>query len=304
MSIKSCVNQKIDILQRHPNVNSKGVAIISNKQTTKWKEATVNIIVQGRAILVSIPWKENNQLHILAIYAPNNPRDNANFWHEINEKWTNEGYDKPDLMLGDFNIVEESLDRLPPHPDQADQTDALQNLKPIYVSNAILDVSCDWKIQSAPLNTDHRMISVKVLDPEAPYVGKGRWTIPLFILKDRKIMDTIKNLGIALNENIERTRHNRTNERNAQMLFDKFKNDVIKITRNHARTTVPKIKKSIEKLEQDLANTLNDERYNKGPGETESGSSVHPATKSDPGKWLRLQEIIMKIYKRKALARI
>ncbi|KAF8897703.1 Endonuclease/exonuclease/phosphatase, partial [Infundibulicybe gibba] len=260
------------------NMNAKGVAIVLNKQSTRWREATSKVIVQGRALLVTVPQRENNHIRILAIYAPNNPRDNALFWEEINERWTSEGMEKPDLMLGDFNMVEESLDRLPPHPDHMNQMEALHNLKSvfnmidgwrrenphtlgytyrqtnsgiqsridrIYVSNAVQDVSCEWKIQSAPLNTDHRMVSMKILDPGAPYIGKGRWTIPLFVLKDKKILQTMVELGTELMDNIERAKYNRTDVRNAQTLFKTFKDEIVKVARAHAREAIPKIKKGI-----------------------------------------------------------
>ncbi|KAF8868989.1 Endonuclease/exonuclease/phosphatase, partial [Infundibulicybe gibba] len=267
------------------NVNMKGVAVILNKHSTKWREATSRVIIQGRALLVTVPRNCNTLIRILAIYAPNAPRENANFWEEVSEVWANEQLEKPDLMLGDFNMVEESLDRLPPHPDHNNQTETLHDLKSsfdlvdgwrrenphtlgytyqqansgiqsridhIYISNALLNTSCEWKMQSAPLNTDHRMISMRILDPETPYIGKGRWSIPLFILKDKEILQTIISLGLKVVEDIEMTRYNRTDENNAQVIFKKFKSEIVKITRAHARKTIPKIKKRIEKLELDL----------------------------------------------------
>ncbi|KAF8867642.1 Endonuclease/exonuclease/phosphatase, partial [Infundibulicybe gibba] len=273
------------------NVNTKGVAIILNKQSTKWREASSLDLIPGRALMVTLPWN-GNQLKILAIYAPNNPRENADLWPEIQGKLEEYNHGKPDIMLGDFNMVEESLDRLPPHADSSRQTESLQELKQslghidgwrrenphrlgytyrqgntgiqsridrIYITNTLLYRSCEWNIQAAPLNTDHRMATMKILDLDTPYVGRGRWSIPLFIIKDKEIINQIAEKGIKLADKIERIKYSRTAHQNPQTLFKTFKDEIVVLTRKHARSAIPKIKKSIDKLEEDLDQTLNEE---------------------------------------------
>ena len=109
--------------------NSKGVAIILNKQLTKWKEATACEIFPGRALLLTLPWRNDSIINILAIYAPNAANKNQNFWEALDQKWVQENLPLPDIMLGDFNLVEESIDRLPVHRDAPNAIQSLVKFK-------------------------------------------------------------------------------------------------------------------------------------------------------------------------------
>ena len=111
----------------HPN--SKGVAIILNKQLTKWKEATTREIFPGRALLLTIPWRNNSVINVLAIYAPNPTNENQLFWETLDQKWLDENLPLPDVMLGDFNLVEEPIDRLPVHGDAPSAIQSLNKFK-------------------------------------------------------------------------------------------------------------------------------------------------------------------------------
>ena len=109
--------------------NAKGVAIILNKEITNTQNVVTTEIIPGRALLVQIPWHTNLIIKILAVYAPNTVAENEAFWNAILEKWQRDHIPKPDLMIGDYNLVESSIDRLPCHTDNALPVMALQNLK-------------------------------------------------------------------------------------------------------------------------------------------------------------------------------
>lgn len=109
--------------------NKMGVALILNKRTTRWKEASVEIIIIGRAMIVDIPWSQETTVTCLVVYAPNPHRKNKEFWERIEELWKKEKWGKPTCMLGDFNIVEDSADRLPPHQDPLGTVNSLSSLK-------------------------------------------------------------------------------------------------------------------------------------------------------------------------------
>ncbi|KIM39174.1 hypothetical protein M413DRAFT_29721 [Hebeloma cylindrosporum] len=79
-----------------------------------------------------MPWQGDSVINILAIYAPNTPQENAAFWSELSDKWEPGGLPIPDVMLGDFNMVEEAIDRLPPHRDNAQATSKLTNFKQMH----------------------------------------------------------------------------------------------------------------------------------------------------------------------------
>ena len=93
---------------------------------------------------------------------------------------------RPNIMLGDFNLVEDGLDRLPCHLDDPNVVAALRNLKAnldlvngwrctnpdkraythlhapnvsqghidrIYISNKLLRLAAEWQITSPPVET-------------------------------------------------------------------------------------------------------------------------------------------------------
>jgi hypothetical protein len=121
-------------------------------------------------------------------------------------------------------MVEDGLDRLPHHRDPPNVTTAMLELKSALnlqdgwrqtypdtkaytflqkatnvqsridrnlVSAAVLHNSSDWEIEAPGIHTDHQLVSFKYSDPRMPFIGKGRWILPLHLLKDRKIMDRI-----------------------------------------------------------------------------------------------------------------
>jgi exonuclease III len=107
------------------NMNAAGIVFAINKQLTLWKEAEVFEIIPGRAITLKTKLQSGRILHILNVYAPNAPSQNANFWTQLTQIWTSQNLPKLDIMLGDFNIVECSTDHLPMHPDNRPATEAL-----------------------------------------------------------------------------------------------------------------------------------------------------------------------------------
>ncbi|KIN93066.1 hypothetical protein M404DRAFT_36430 [Pisolithus tinctorius Marx 270] len=66
---------------------ARGVAIALNKCLVKMHE---------------------EKLNILNIYAPNDPSENQWFWETIHDNIIN--LPQPDMLLGNFNIVEDSID--------------------------------------------------------------------------------------------------------------------------------------------------------------------------------------------------
>lgn len=128
------------------------------------------------------------------------------------------------MLLEDFNLIEEDMDRNPPHrdngravkeffamrakfrlidgwrgtyPDKCSYTFEQENscgdgtsksrINRIYVFGRINETASDWEILKTPISSDHKLVSVKVVDRNIPHIGPGRWVIPLFIMKDRDL---------------------------------------------------------------------------------------------------------------------
>ena len=265
--------------------NAAGVAIIINKGLLDASEIKCTTLIPGRAILAEIPWHAGSQIKVLNVYAPNDVGENEILWERLNEITSDNPSLKPDIMLGDFNLVEDSLDRLPCHPDNPNAVAALGVLKGnldlvdgwrrtfpdrrdyshhhvpnasqgridrIYVTSALLSPACDWKIDSTTIETDHWLVSVKVSSPEAPLIGKGRWQIPTYLLDNEDIMKRINDLGKRTQDDIERVKSRRSDRESPQTIFSEFKRNVTALCRQQAKKIHPTILNKVKILKTRL----------------------------------------------------
>ncbi|EED81144.1 predicted protein [Postia placenta Mad-698-R] len=248
-------------------------------------------IIPGRAILLTLPWHNDKVVTILNIYAPNNPKDNTDSWRSLKTTWEETSPPKPNLLLGDFNLVKDALDRLLSHRDNKDAITMLQDfcksinltdgwcttyptdrrysllhkqsgsqshIDRIYATPQVNETALSWDIMDSLVNTDHKMVTTTIIDQETPYIGKGRWTMPLFLLGCHSFIDEITEKGIELEQNIKKCEHSRTNETNLQTLFKAFKNEIMQIAKVKARTMTCKLDRDIGALQNDLQKALED----------------------------------------------
>ncbi|KAJ3714178.1 hypothetical protein C8R42DRAFT_591588, partial [Lentinula raphanica] len=278
--------------------NAAGTAIVLNRKLTNCTGNQTYEVVAGHALLLETTYHNNQQLSILAIYAPNSDiAANTLFWNNVRaffERHPN--IRKPDLMLGDFNMVEEALDRLPPHPDATSSTEALDDLKVslqledgwrntfpnrleytysqnragaeprhsrldrIYVKSSLTDRTYDWRIEEPVIKTDHMMVSTCYTSTEAPEIGRGRWIMPSYLLYDKEIKHFIHSEGTRLNNDMIalETLGNRDEHSNAQTLWADFKNRLTTVARQRAKIVVPKIEKAIASTQAKINTICND----------------------------------------------
>ncbi|KAF4616860.1 hypothetical protein D9613_008212 [Agrocybe pediades] len=268
--------------ERQPN--SKGVALVLNKQKVKWETTKVTELIPGRALLVQTQWMNSSLVCVLAVYAPNGHQDNGDFWETLRRKFaTNALLPKPDIVLGDFNFVEDSIDRLPAHPDPLHPVESFERLKSalsvsdgwrtqnpsgsvytytqastignapasrsridrIYVNQKFFHSSRKWRVDVTPIQTDHKMVSVEIADPEAPFIGRGRWKMPLFtMIENKSIIRRIEQMGIRLQEQIANAPQDSPWE--PQHLYATFKKDVQTFVRGWLKETIPRLDHQIQ----------------------------------------------------------
>jgi exonuclease III len=111
------------------NPRAAGVAFVINKDISIHQGIVTHELVPGCALLISIPWHSNLLLTILNIYAPNTPSENKKFWQGLSNSLDSQLVPYPDILMGDFNMVEDTIDCLPSHNDNANACNALSDLK-------------------------------------------------------------------------------------------------------------------------------------------------------------------------------
>ncbi|PPR04574.1 hypothetical protein CVT24_012027 [Panaeolus cyanescens] len=309
-------NQKIiELHTRYPRLhiinssdeerpNARGVAIILNKHRTRWRESNTTEIIPGQAITMTLPWKQNESLNILAIYAPNSDGEQTKFWGNLYAKYQeNPHLPRPDIMLGDFNLVEDAMDRNPPHRDPEPVVNIFQNFKlehnlqdawrneypddleftymqfqnttrksqsrldRIYVKGDIMGMCYDWHNKHSGIRSDHKLISMKLEDPLAPYIGKGRWAMPHFVIQNKSLMNEIKEIGrkylTEMKTTVSTRNQDQAQRKNPQEIHEEFKQTIQDKVRTYTRTAVPKLEKLIERKTRELSEILRQAKHEK-----------------------------------------
>lgn len=237
-----------------------GVAIILNKRTTKWQQANAETVVRGRAMLVSIPWSQEMRVTCLAVYALNQPRQNKEFWKELERRWKAKRWEKPTCVLGDFNVIKDSADWLPPHNDPPNTVRALTSLKThlevidgwrretpekidhtfrtknsttqswidwIYINEGLLKYTHNWKIEQTGIQTDHLLAHMSLINPWTPHQGAGRYTMPFYLLEHKSLMTKIHEHAKKYYKEMQVAETVRTHENNPQIVHKKMKEEML-----------------------------------------------------------------------------
>ena len=90
---------------------------------------TATMLIPGRAILAPIPWQDRQNINLLAIYTPNVLKEIREFWKTITEKINTTPTLQPDIVLGNFNQVEDAIDRIPCRLDDLPMTEKLREFR-------------------------------------------------------------------------------------------------------------------------------------------------------------------------------
>ncbi|KAJ7832269.1 hypothetical protein B0H13DRAFT_2429975, partial [Mycena leptocephala] len=119
----------------------------------------------------------------------------------------------------------------------------------IVVSPTLLKNCRGWGISDAAGGlTDHRMVSVTISAPNAPYIGKGRWTMPQFLFHDKDLMKYAVDEACKLEDSMTETRSDTSN---AQTRFKTYKDQVIEFAKEGAKVSVGATEKKKRKLQDE-----------------------------------------------------
>ena len=265
-----------------------GVAFIINKKCLAPKQWSAHELIPGRALFLKIKWHESESTSLVNIYVPTHKPRHLAFWTKICDEHTAQNLMLPDFMLGNFNMIEDPIDRAPAHPDDHTTAAALRDLQIawglqdawqllylhdlaytyctmagdqqtqlrldcIYIKNTLVPLTFNWKIEQAPVPTDHWLVKVKYTPADASFIGKRWWTWPLHMLDNDQLLEAVSEWGIKLQEDLNHLRSHNTERTtsNPQLLWKDFKKDISMIAKKHTCNSYHKLGSHINHLEKD-----------------------------------------------------
>jgi exonuclease III len=291
--VRECFNKNLEIItSEDPEdpTGRAGVAFVINKTVLNPKEVTTQELHPGRALLLKIKWLEACETSLLNVYVPTNRTEQQPFWEGVEANRNSKRLARPEIVLGDFNVTEDKIDRAPTRLDSKAATEALRQIRlkweiqdawrhmhpndrsftyrsntgqhqtksrldRIYVARNLQQHTFSWRIEASQVPTDHWLVQMKYAPHDAPHIGKGRWTWPLAILEDPKTIDKVVTRGIQLQNDMSDLKDlnldRETN--NPQMLWETFKDEIKKIAKSQNKKAYHKMTSKIRNLEKDRA---------------------------------------------------
>lgn len=127
-----------------------------------------------------------------------------------------------------------------------------------YIDEAESEVlTSNWDALPLGGSTDYLLVTASIVHRKMPYIGPGRWTMPLFLTEDEDFLKKANSLGKKLEKSITAMRQRgRTNTVNPQAMFKSFKDELTKAARQRAKIAIPTIVKKIRETEEHLEKIL------------------------------------------------
>ena len=92
----------------------------------KWNKNKTYELIKGKAIAMKLTWKNDEETMLVNVYPQQERRDHQGFWEKVSTELSKHDMPRPDFVLGDFNVTEESIDRFPPKLDNEGTAKALR----------------------------------------------------------------------------------------------------------------------------------------------------------------------------------
>ena len=272
---------KIEIISNGISKNKEGIAFAINKELANKMTWRHRNLIEGRASRLTIEVEEERGLDIILIYAPNGENEKKIFFEELHRTLEQEPKITNAIIMGDFNSVENELDRFPHRKDKEkviekwietkkkfrlvdgwrqhngskkeytyfqDNTHSMSRIDRIYLDNEIYPYGYNWShINSAQLS-DHDIATVEILKQKLPYIGEGIWRMQQSDIDD----ETVRKETKKLLKNVENEMKKIKNENNEgiQQLWMETKEKIktiVEKTKKKRRQDIEKKKKKTEK---------------------------------------------------------
>lgn len=267
-------NKQLTIINSGNSTAKDGVAFVLNNElllNAKWEH---HELVIGQAHILQLTWLEGNTIDITNIHAPNITKDKTDFFKTLQEKMKKKVTTKQTILLGDFNFVEEAIDRLPQHtdndhvvnaftiiknkyelidgwrwqnPDLQDytyiqpSTNSMSRIDRIYANKNLYKKAYNWGIIENAAISDHKIPTMEILRENQPYTGEGYWRLPISLIDHPTFHNKSKKL-------IKETQEKIANSNNPQEVWKEFKLQIKKVSQETSKLRNKQLKQQRQNL--------------------------------------------------------
>jgi ribonuclease HI/exonuclease III len=282
--------------------SSAGVAFVLNKDLVDVKTWNMWEIIPGRVVLLDFEWRTGQRIKIMNVYADTDTSNHREMWNTT-LSWIARHRDlKPDVMLGDFNMIETQIDRSPPAPLPRSAIDALHRAKTefnmvdgwrfsypnkrvftfqdkshrqgtmvrldrIYIKSSKVSDFFEWRTGRAAIRTDHDMVSVKYSPKDCPEIGLGRWTWPLAFVNDKELLLMVELEARKLRNQIQTWEASQTRDGAVlQRKWQEFKESIACQAQSIVKMRVGKIRATIDGIDKGMSRIENSPLLDVDPG--------------------------------------
>jgi len=262
---------RFTLLNSGSNTNKDGIGFLLNNELLTKSHWSMTELYHGKACILHLSWDEENYFDIVNVHFPNAPHEKTNFCESLTDKLQRRVKRERTILLGDFNFVENALDRLPQHKDdntllskfddltkqlrlvdgwrvdhtdQLDYTllqthatgDSLSRIDRIYVNSELFTLTHNWTINDNAGISDHRMPSVEIIKKHQPFIGPGYWKMPPDIIEHHAFIKEITPILKTTSRKINDSKTNRSESNNPQILWQKCKENILKVAKKACKT--------------------------------------------------------------------
>ncbi len=280
-------NPSLQIISNSNNPAAAGVGFIinCNELNTEVAEVKHVVLIENRASRLCIEWGTNNALDIIVVYAPNEVGPKIEFLQSLYEQMNKCDRLTTPIVMGDWNFVEEGIDRSPIHDDDNRLRDAFRQIKQKYKlvdgwrihhpantsftyaqkssgSLARIDrayankeaflYTMKWDIASAGHITDHRMITIEIIKTGVPFMGKGLSKFSLELLKYQPFIKECTNMLYEAQQDIL----DPNKEEGIQLRWAKVQQDILTMANQKSKERLRELDKKFKKASIQLNQTL------------------------------------------------
>jgi exonuclease III len=269
-----------------------GVAFAINRMLVPIDSVKFLELIPGRAAALQVKWHGEQKSCILNVYGPNKAAKHEPFWPSLLQNIQAHSGWSPHFMLGDLNIVEDEIDRAPHRSDDWRAVDALREfciplelvdswrntfpnersytfrcqtrhangdqsfshsrLDRIYVKRSEEDHVFKWRSSPCKVPTDHDLVSVRYSPENAPAIGPGQPTMPVYLIHREELMSKIESMGYDLLHKFAFREDSRENGLALQNNFQVYKEEIGKLWVEEHKSGRHKMDARIKLLERSV----------------------------------------------------